>query len=82
MDLLHCNVGLNKTFYFFSVKLIEYIFSAVKAPSNLCVEPLPSTNISLFLSSICIEVLISAPKINTFCHIHDLKMKNLILYQI
>ena len=53
-------------FAFVTVKLIEYIFSAVKVRSNPCVDPLPSTNMSFPLLSISIEVLISAPKISTF----------------
>ena len=51
---------------FVTVKLIEYIFSEVKVFSNPCVGLLPSTNMSSFLLSTCIKVLISTPKINTF----------------
>ena len=63
--LPYYSANLNK-FLFVTVKLIEYIFSAVKVLTNPCVGPLPSTNISFFLLSIWIEVLISAPKTNTF----------------
>ena len=34
--------------------------------SNPCVGPYPRTNMSFFLLSVCVEELISAPKINTF----------------
>ena len=35
-------------FLFFAVKLIEFIFSAVKACSSPCIEPIPSINMSFF----------------------------------
>ena len=53
-------------FFFVTVKLIEYIFSAIRVLSNPCVGPLPRISMSYFLLSICVEELISAPKINTF----------------
>ena len=49
-----------------SVKLIENIFSAVTACSNLCVGPLPRIEIYFFLLSVCGDELISTPKIVTF----------------
>ena len=64
--LLDCNANLNRMSFFVTVKLIEYIFSAVKVCSNHCVGPIPKTNMSFFLLSICAEELTSAPKINTF----------------
>ena len=45
---------------------MEYIFSAVKVCSSTWVGPLPSTNMSFFLLSMCKKNLISTPKINTF----------------
>ena len=45
---------------------MEYIFSAVSVCSNPSVGPIPKTNISFFLLSMCAEKLISTPKINTF----------------
>ena len=57
---------LRQNLFFVTVKLIEYIFSAVRVLSNPCVGPLPRTNISFFLLSICIEEPMSARKINTF----------------
>ena len=51
---------------FVTVKLIEYIFSAVSVCSNPCVGPIPKTNMYFFLLSMCAEKLMSAPKINTF----------------
>ena len=53
-------------FFFVTVKLIEYIFSAVKVCSNPCVGPIPNTNMSFFSLSLCAEKLIFTPKINTF----------------
>ena len=47
----------------FSVKLIEYIFSAASVSSNLCVGLLPRIEISFFLLSIFVDELISTPKI-------------------
>ena len=53
-------------FCFFSVKLIEYFFSAFNVvSSNPCVGPLPRIKI-YFLLSKCTEELISTPKIMQF----------------
>ena len=64
--LLHYNVNLNKILFFFSVKLIEYIFSALRVVSNPCVGPIPRIKMSFFLLSIFVDELISTPKIITF----------------
>ena len=64
--LLHCGANLNKKKNFVTVKLIEYIFYAVKACSNPRVGPFPRTNMSFFLLSMCAEEFMSTPKINTF----------------
>ena len=53
-------------FFFFFVKLIEFIFSALSVCSNSCVRPLPGIEISFFLLSIFVHELISTPKIITF----------------
>ena len=55
-----------QTFFLVTVKLIEYVFSAVKVCSNPCVDPFPRTNMSFVLLSICAEELMSTQKINTF----------------
>ena len=56
-----------QNFFFVSVKLIEYIFSAVNECSpNPCVGPTPEINMLFPLLSICAEEFISAPKIITF----------------
>ena len=64
--LLHCNANLSKLSFFVTVKLIEYIFSAVKVCSNPCVGPFLRTNMSFLLLLMWIEKLIFTPKINTF----------------
>ena len=55
-----------KFFVFFSVNLIEYIFSALSVCSKPCVRPFPRIEISLFLLSIFVDELISNPKIILF----------------
>ena len=57
---------LKQNVFFVTVKLIAYVFSAVKVCSNPCVGPFRRTNMSYFLLSMCAEELISTPKINTF----------------
>ena len=48
-------------------KIIEYSASAVIfGSSNLCVGPLPRTEISFLLLSIWTDELLSTPKITTF----------------
>ena len=49
-----------------SVKLIEDIFSGLSVCSNPCVGPLPKIKIYLFLFSIFVDELMSAPKIITY----------------
>ena len=57
--------GLNKLS--FSVKLVEYIFSAVKVISSYpCVGPSPRIRISFFLMSTSAEELISTPNVIQF----------------
>ena len=63
--LFHCNASLKKNF-FVTVKLIEYIFSAVSGCSNPCVGPFPRIKMSFFLLTMRAEELISIPKIITF----------------
>ena len=53
-------------FVFFSVKLIEYIFSALSVCSKPCVGPFPRIKIYFFLLSIFVDELISTPKIIIF----------------
>ena len=53
-------------FLLFSVKLIEYNFSALSVCSNPCVGPFLKIKISFFLLSIFIDELISTSKIITF----------------
>ena len=53
-------------FFFVTVKLIEYIFSAISICSSPSVGPIPRTYIFFFLLSIWTEELISTPKINIF----------------
>ena len=62
--MLHYNASLNKTLLC-SVKLIEYIFSAVSVCYNPCLGPLLKIKITFFLFSIFVDELISAPKIIT-----------------
>ena len=49
-----------------TVKLNDYIFSAVKVCCNPCVGAFPRTNMSFFLLSMCTEELVSTRKINIF----------------
>ena len=53
-------------FLLFSVKLIEFNFSALSVCSNPCVGPFPKIRISFFLLSVFIYELVSTPKIITF----------------
>ena len=53
--------------FFFSVKLIEYNFSAkIVVPFIPCTKYLPRTRILFFLLLACEELLISTPKIIQF----------------
>ena len=49
-----------------SVKLIEYIFSALSVCSKPCDQPFPRTKIYFFLLSVFVDELIFTPKIMTF----------------
>ena len=53
-------------FFVYFVKLTEYIFSVVSVCSNPCVGPLPRIKIYFFLLPICVDELISTPKVTTF----------------
>ena len=58
---------LKKNFAIDLEKLIEYRASTTKVvSSNPCVRPFPRIKVSFFLLSICLEELISTPKIVTF----------------
>ena len=50
--LLYYNANLKTSFFLFSVKLIEYIFSAVSVWSNTYVGPLPRIKIFFFITNI------------------------------
>ena len=66
----------------FSVKLIEYFFSAINVvPSNPCVAPSPRIKIYYFLLSPCIEEIISTLKLYNFYQVHYL-LKTFPFYQI
>ena len=56
---------LKQNFFPFTVKLIEYIFSALSVCSSPCVAPSLKIKIYLFLLSIFVDELISTPKIIT-----------------
>ena len=71
-----------QSFFFFHSKINRVHFSAVSVCSNPCVEPIPKTNMSFMLLSMCAEKIISTPKINTFDQMRHLEMKNLFFYQI
>ena len=79
--MLIYNANLTRIFYFL-VKLIEYIFSAVKVCCNPCVVPLPKIKISFFLLSILVDELIPTQNFIIFWPNPHLEMKNLIFYQI
>ena len=65
--LLLLESRLNTNFLFACLKLIGYIASAVNVvSSNPCVGPSPKIKMYFPLLSICIDELISAPKIVTF----------------
>ena len=64
--MLHYNASSNKIFLLFSVKLVDYIFSADSVWSNPCVGPLPRIKISFFLLPVFVDELVSIPKITTF----------------
>ena len=64
--LLHYNASSNNFFLLLSVKLIEYIFSALSVSSYHCVRSLPRIKMSFFLLSIFIDELIFTLKIITF----------------
>ena len=55
-----------QNFLLYSVKLTEYVYSALSVCSNPCVGPLPKIKISFFLLSSCTEELKSTGKIITF----------------
>ena len=62
---LYCRLNWNYLCGF--VKLIGYLASVVNlVSSNHCAVSLPRIKISLFLLSICIDELLSGPKIMTF----------------
>ena len=65
--LLLLESRLNTNLLFACLKLIGYIASAVNVvSSNPCVGPSPKIKMYFPLLSICIDELISAPKIVTF----------------
>ena len=57
---------LKKNFFFVTVKLIEYIFSAVSVCPNSCVGPYPRIKMPFFLLSTWAEELLSTLKIIAF----------------
>ena len=64
-------------------KLIEYSASAVIfVSSNLCVEPLPRTEISFLLLSIWTDELLSTPKITALLPNQSLELKKVNENQI
>ena len=67
---------LKENFLLFSVKLIEYIFSALSACSDPCVRPLPRIKIFFFLLSIFVDELISTLKIIIFLPVPPLGCEN------
>ena len=78
----HFNASLSKISFFVTVKLIEYIFSAVNICFNLCVGPFPRTN--MFFSYYQYEQKNSCQlqKLIHLDQIHYQEMKSLIFYQI
>ena len=64
-------------------KLIEYSASAVIfVSSNLCVGPLPRTEISFLLLSIWTDELLSTPKITTLLPNQSMELKKVNENQI
>ena len=77
--LLYYNANLKTSFFLFSVKLIEYIFSAVSVWSNTYVGPLPRIKIFFFyyqypeMNSYLLQRLLH------FHQLHCLLKKNIFL---
>ena len=57
---------LRQNFFPVTIKLIEYIFSALSVCSSPCVGPSLKIKIYFFLLSIFVDELMSTPKIITF----------------
>ena len=65
--MLPLKYRLKQNFLFDLEKSIDYLTSAVnRESSNPCIGPLLRMTISLFLSPICTDELISTPKIMTY----------------
>ena len=66
---------LKQNIFFVTVKLITYIFSAVKVCSNPCVGRLPRTNMSFFYYQYEQKKSYLLQKLIHFDQIHHLEMK-------
>ena len=73
---------LKQNFFFVTVKLIEYIFSAVKVCFNPCFGPVSNTNMSFCYYQYEQKNANLLHKLIHFDHIHHLEIKNFLFYQI
>ena len=68
--------------FFVAVKLIKYIFSAVKECSpNPCVGPISNINVFSLIINMWGRIHICSKKLLHFDHIHHLEMKIFLFYQ-